>query len=212
MVNAFERLYAVQAGLAAIYGYDEKLPTHLYRDAERVGQKVPDTFLDACYYWAMDKVNLLSVVQRREQNAIYQVSLIELVGKEKFDAVSNRIYEFELNKSNFSNSELIRLRGISVSIASDELFRSTSIWVKPPSKPMYEREDGTSAAFDNIDGKIVRYGRVMAWNAIREPDVFGVVQLHNWSPIGKWSIGIDKVIPVHDVYIEFHVAMLAQGP
>ncbi|WP_158815366.1 hypothetical protein [Methylocapsa sp. S129] len=207
LTKSYQRMVAAASGVSILYGFDDKVPD--YELYGKIGEDITDSFLDYCWLWVQTTINRLSAQQRREQNNVVQISVVDLIGHDGFSSfVDSNHWTFDLTSSLFGDASMLRLRGIGASFRTDAKIQAASIWIKPPDNPRYVRDDGTEAQFDGVAGKIIRYGRVLAWNAVRDADVFGIVGLHNWSPIGTWALGFDKKMDVSDIYLDLHLAMM----
>jgi len=207
LVKAYQRVVPAAEGMQVIYGYKEQAPD--YKEFGYVGADISDSFLDRCWLWTQTATNYLAYLQRREQNTVLHISVLRLIGASEFQqALDAGVWEFDVPKSKFPGSALVRLRGLGISLSGLKDKKALSLWIQPPKEPSYDREDGDIGKFDGRQPPMIRHGRVQEWNANRDTDVVGVVSLHNWSPIGKWRIGIDEKAKVEDIYLDLHLAML----
>ena len=198
LAKAYQRLFSAAEGIKKIYAYDQKLPD--YKEFSSVGADINDSFLDECWLWAQDALNYLALQQRREQNAVFQFLLSDLVA-----GPFSQVIDFDMKKESFEGCKMTRLRGVGLSYIGQPAAKSVKAWLQPPTSGTYVKEDLSTFSIEAPAAKSY-FGRVSEWTTSREPDVFGVVLTHNRSPIGTWKIGIPVDQGIKDFLIDMHVS------
>ncbi|RWD32582.1 MAG: hypothetical protein EOS34_20895 [Mesorhizobium sp.] len=206
LMMAYQRLSASAQGMSEIYGFPIPLPSpQTWHD---IGGDVPDSFVDDCWLWLQEASNFLTIQQRQEQNTIVRLSLRSLIGDGAFGSDKSR-WQFDVTENEIPDAVLIRCRGIGLATIGPT--HAVGLRIRPPKVSEYQDIDGSVRRYDPATSTDVRSGRVLPANDIRDPDIIGVVHLHNRSPLGQWSIELigpkpQSGQPISDILVDIHIA------
>lgn len=217
--DALARIYKAADGLRLIYGYNVPLPQSITKlktkDFKKERQQSPYKYLDDSIIWVRNAISWLVRFSQSDQNYVLPVSVKRLMPKEDWDK-GKGVWECEIKKDLFPGQSHVRLRGISafVVLNPDD---NAGVWqaiIRPPQQSFCEHLSGNSKDLDQCKIPPCRLGRIRTREDIRDPDITGILTLHNVSPFGKWKVEISKIstedIPVEkikDVHIDLHLAV-----
>jgi hypothetical protein len=219
--QAIKRIVPAQQGLEKLYGYTISLPPSIQ---SMINETTPPSrnYLDDLARWVRDAISWRVGFSQFEQSYVIPISM-KKYSKNWKDGLRNLSWQFELPGNNAQelfreNERYVRLRGISVFVVEDDKDDMKGLWqaiIQPPRENSYCRhQSGEHVPLDTSFVPACRLGRVTSRNSRRDPDVVGILALHNISPYGEWSISLSNVstlneetVDLEDVQIDFYVAM-----
>lgn len=185
--DAILRVKFAMKGLTEVYAYKAELPETvkqviaLYDDTNKPLNgdfpKVASSSFDDCLRWVRDAITWIVGFSRLDQNYTKTISLRGKLDSNAFDAGKKQFsWDFAIKPDDFAGQTHVRLRGLSAFV---EARNGKGLW---------------QVTISSIDNKIdCRLGRVGSRSGPRDPDVTGVLQLHNCSPFGKWRILLSEI-------------------
>jgi hypothetical protein len=185
--HGFARLTAVAKGMRDVYGYDQPLP-----DA------ADPEFFDQCLLWSRETIQWLIRFSRQDQSVVWTMSVRDIVGDQRWrDGLNAAEWHFDVPASTFPEMRHLRLRGVSAAIEGiDEDDGTCQVIVRLPQSAVIQHMNGEAVPVDQSIVPPTRISRVTVRTAHRQPDVMGVVALHNASPIGAgWHVRIADAVP-----------------
>jgi len=218
--DALARVFVASQGLRDIYGYDVALPSSV-EDIRKAAAN-SDTVFDDCALWVRDAVAWLTRFSYLDQNYTLPVSVRRSVGKDAWKSgLRNGYWTMPVLESLFPNQVHVRLRGVSAFVVFDrstaDVQRDSSIWsvsLRAPPKGVLHHLDGSTINIDQSYVPPARLARVCLRNLVNEPDITGVVAMHNISPIGDWQVAISKrsidgigLDRITDMHVDLHLAV-----
>jgi len=205
-----------------IFNFDKKLPDVSARfDVVRP--------LDSCILWVRDAITYMVTFNQLDQNYVFSISLKTILGDEKWKAAWNDAkthnkntieFHVELTEDHFPEQECIRLRGVSATVveSNKKVNGLCKISITPPKAggiqhPNTQKQELTPLDQSNVP--TCNLGRVSTRHSVREPDVVGLVTLHNVSPIGdpknqkalerSWFIALQRKTTANEDVMDFVV-------
>ena len=182
--GVLQRLGPLRDGLARIYSYS--LPPAL-------GD------LDSIVVAIREVIGWMAEFSVDEQNYILPLSVRTLAGNTWNGGLSDSGCSFNLDLTIFAGRSFIRLRGISLSVITDDSDSTWSATITPPAHGLVRfAPNGPTSVIDQSDIAPVTIGRVRPLSSPQPPDVAGALSLTNASPAGatsadKWNVVIRNV-------------------
>jgi hypothetical protein len=190
---------AARDGLALIYGYEAAFP----------GDPASPGFLSTLWLWCQAARLFVARANETSQGLLTQVSAR---GARVSDGQDVRIWEFDVPETAFFRQRCVRMRGISVYPVGRTLAGAWQGYVVPPRSRRYLHPGSGERRIELTSSEPAYFGRATSWDPLRPSDVFGIVGLHNISPLGRWQVAFARtsttgsaVSDVDDVLIDFHV-------
>ncbi|HVJ07853.1 MAG TPA: hypothetical protein VM554_05680 [Acidisarcina sp.] len=179
--NALARIPAIKQGLDQLYGYSfPAIDSNSIFDSTLISVR-------AAMEWLLR-------FSAQEQNYILPLSVRSLVGSKWADGLDTDQqggkWNLTIPLGQFPSQAHVRLRGISVTVDSDDANALFQSLVKVPQRGTVVHLDGSSATLDQSAAPATRIGRVQRLDSQRAPDTVGSLSLHNVSPIGEWAIAV----------------------
>ncbi len=203
--DALARMNAVHVGLREVYAYSEPLPT----SPEAID------YYDRCLLWVRGAIQWLIRFSRREQSFVLPVSVKDLAGPAGWkEGIKTGVWNFPVGGF-LEDLKHVRLRGISATVR-DRVGYKDRLWqldVVLPESGVFHHLEGTEGHIDQSDLPSVLLGRVVERDFVRDPDIAGVVAIHNASPLGSWRVSIvasvpsaDAGEPLDDLMLDLHLS------
>ena len=183
--DALARLMAAEQGFFHLYGRADPLP----KDVDSID------YFDKCLLWTRTSIQWLVRFARREQAIVMPISIRMLVGDEAWaQGKKNGGWQVNLAKTIDQDLAHVRLRGLTVIAisAADALWR---VRISVPKKATVKHLSGAIVPIDQSDLPPASTGRATRRDAIRAPDVIGVLALRNASPMGLWEVAVEGSLP-----------------
>jgi hypothetical protein len=209
--DALARLRAASALLGPLYGFDEPMPNNLNAL----------NYFDDCLVWTRDAIQWLIAFAQRDQSAVIPVSVRRQVGEDRWkQGRESGQWSFSLTPEFFEGLSHVRLRGVGLFVAGDDLAKSTwAMSVRNPDVGQAIAMDGRASALSQ-KRPAIRSWRVSTRHTVREPEIYGTSMLHNTSPIGgAWRISavtpsgtkqdIDRS-KLDDIVLDLHIVFRQQ--
>lgn len=134
-----------------------------------------------------------------QQNVTRSFSLSQLLreqGRDLNDGLSSGKWRFKLKEKHFSNSKLVRLRGVSIQIDSGHSEGSWNVAISPPSKAILRVNESKVKNLEQGHIGTLYLGRVNETTFQVMPESAAPPKIYNASPIGEdtlngeWGIEI----------------------
>jgi hypothetical protein len=218
--EAFARIQAASAGLRTVYDYNVRVP------GMPDDNFLKDGFVDDCILWVQNANSFVSRFTQLEQSYVQPVSLRRLLNNDSEWTrimgtpapsleVSLPLIEDDGATGNlFPSQRHVRLRGVSGFV---EVAGPAGVWQLSIVFPEEARAFYLSNRNEPISQRELptcRLSRVSTRESVREPDVTGMVSLHNVSPFGTWRVFLSGSstagVPssaVQDIIVDLHVAV-----
>lgn len=187
LADFYARASSIVSGLSSLWAYPSvpAVPAvHSWDDAR-------GSYLDALQAWALQLERVIQRATEEEASAIVTLSVHSLMGDTAWKAAINvassnptRSLRFRIESSSFSGWAGVRIRGISASIiGTDEV--EAGVWrvhAYAPQAAIVVNQRGTSHALLQLS-RMLDLGRVATRQCPRPPDIAGMSQWRNLSPI-----------------------------
>jgi hypothetical protein len=223
--DAIARIICAKRGLDELYGFPIDFPSELQKLVSQINSSLKpeeDQFgvFDAALIWVRNAQAWLDAIYQHEQSYVYTISLRATVGEQLWRVgLSKSEWGFELSKFDFPEQNCVRLKGVSCCIDGGVSYKD--IWLARLTIPQHANHttlDGREVKLSQTHIKSFRVGRIQSRNDMREPDIVGVVSLHNGSPIGNWTIALSKKgrsgadsKSIDDLYIDLHIGFFSRS-
>ena len=206
-ISAYERLLAVERGLASVYGIREPLSL--------VDQEPSLTHL---LVWARRRIDDLACLLEREVVFTQTVSVRALADDEAWRAFEGSgMLTFDLPASMFAGVVLVRLRGLQAAVQSVHANKSWSIVLTVPPAAKALQAGGGSADIDQSSIPSLRLGNVGVRLPGRAEARVDARLIANASPIGSWQLRLIDVpnvgggsSAVDDVELDLRLACIPE--
>lgn len=218
--EAFTRIQAASAGLRTVYDYNVRVP------GIPDDNFLKDGFVDDCILWVQNANSFISRFTQLEQSYVQPVSLRRLLNNDSewtrimgtpapsLEVSLPLIEDDGATQNLFPSQRHVRLRGVSGFV---EVTDPAGVWQLSIVFPEEARSFYLSNRNEPISQRglpTCRLGRVSTRESVREPDITGMVSLHNVSPFGTWRVFLSgsstagvASSAVQDIIVDLHVAV-----
>ena len=224
--DALARISAAREGLKKLYGYDEPLPASVMAALSNKPQDQPGAF-DEALIWVRNAIAYLVKFGQIDQRYSFPVSVRELIGEDLYKAARKVVpwatFSFTISEQLFPAQYYVRLRGLSIYIVTaSDIPEPAGVWlgqIKAPAKSycLHLPKGNAAPVREELDQSKIppsMAGRISYREARRPADVVAASTFHNLSPFGQWNLQLSsrstqdvKTANVHDIVVEFHIAM-----
>lgn len=221
VIDAYERLHAIQEGILKIYGHvapggslpDRPGPTA--PGGSSPDRQTENKCVDLLVAWTRSTATWLAALTRRSHNYVLPVSVKTLAGAAAWDAgVSERTWSFPLPATRFDHEYYIRLRGVAgwVQGGEDQKLWTLNVQLPDWTTGIYEGDEtynyNQGVVHCKVSNVTERKNRFSA-------EIVGSSSLFNCSPIGIWTLSIQDAfgrpgadVP-NDIHLDLYLAVVA---
>jgi hypothetical protein len=203
--KGLELALAAREGLGLVYGYTDNF-------SEDQNQA---SFFSRLWIWAQAAKDFVSRISEASQSVVFQLSLKDLNANVTRGTDGQQRWNFDIPENRFFDLRCLRLRGLSVYPMGRNIAGAWTGYIVPPKSLRFLHPGGGEGSREQPAPRPVYFGRASSWDPVRVPDVFGIVPLHNVSPLGKWEIGLrgnssagTPLDAIDDLAIDLHVAAI----